>query len=92
MTEDVARPAARHQSAERYLTDCKSTLHKHEEGAKSAQAALETAREKQNEADQLQAAKESAETARHRAVMCEKELSELRRNVRMFKRLMQMRA
>ena len=78
VTEDVARLAARHQSAERYLADCKSTLHKHEEGAKSAQEALETAREKQNEADQsVQAAKESTETAGHRAVMCEKELSEL---------------
>ena len=46
-TEDVARLAARHQSAQRFLADCRKTLDRNEADAVRARAMVETAREAQ---------------------------------------------
>ena len=42
-TEDVARLAARHQSAHRLLSDCQTNLEKNEKGAETARASLNDA-------------------------------------------------
>ncbi|SNS17744.1 chromosome segregation protein SMC [Antarctobacter heliothermus] len=46
-TEDVARLAARHQSAQRFLADCRKTLDRNEADAVRARAMVDTARESQ---------------------------------------------
>jgi chromosome segregation protein len=73
-TEDVARLAARHQSAQRFLADCRRTLERSETEAQKARGAVAAARETlaagaeaaaQAEAAQAEAA-EAAESAEAR--------------------------
>ncbi len=59
-TEDVARLAARHQSAQRYLADCRKTVDRNEGDAARAREAVEAAREARERSF------ETAETARAR--------------------------
>ncbi|WP_136441925.1 chromosome segregation protein SMC [Pacificoceanicola onchidii] len=59
-TEDVARLAARHQSAQRYLSDCRKTLERSETEAKRAQDAVAQANAT------LEQSAEAAEEARER--------------------------
>ncbi|MFW2588635.1 chromosome segregation protein SMC [Sagittula sp. SSi028] len=58
MTEDVARLAARHQSAQRYLSDCQRTVARAEAEAEKARATVAEAR------DRLATARDAAEDAR----------------------------
>ncbi|NVK60452.1 MAG: chromosome segregation protein SMC [Rhodobacteraceae bacterium] len=60
-TEDVARLAARHQSAHRFLADARKTLERHEGAAGGAREALSSARET------LEEASETVSEARARA-------------------------
>ncbi|KHQ53124.1 chromosome segregation protein SMC [Mameliella alba] len=46
-TEDVARLSARHQSAQRYLADCRKTVERNESEAARARATVDTAKEAQ---------------------------------------------
>ncbi len=48
-TEDVARLAARHQSAQRYLADCRKTVERNEAEAAKARASVEAARAAQEQ-------------------------------------------
>ena len=51
-TEDVARLAARHQSAHRFMSDCQTNLEKNEKGAQSARTSLGEAKEVRTTAQQ----------------------------------------
>ena len=59
-TEDVARLSARHQSAQRFLADCRKTLERNEADAQRARGTVETARATQEQS------RESAELAQDR--------------------------
>jgi chromosome segregation protein len=77
VTEDVARLAARHQSAQRLVEDCRRALERAEgEGAKS-RAAQEAAREALTASEaSYEAAVEAEEEAREAAEMAEDALAE----------------
>ncbi|EBA06302.1 chromosome segregation protein SMC [Sagittula stellata] len=60
MTEDVARLAARHQSAQRYLADCQRTVARGDAEAEKAHASVAEAKAR------LTTAREAAENARGR--------------------------
>ena len=70
-TEDVARLAARHQSAHRFLADARKTLDRHERAADGAREALSSARETLEEAtetvSEARARAEEAEAMAERA-------------------------
>lgn len=59
-TEDVARLSARHQSAQRYLADCRKTVERNESEAARARATVDTAKEAQAQS------REAAEAAQAR--------------------------
>ncbi|SHL47534.1 condensin subunit Smc [Roseovarius pacificus] len=63
LTEDVARLAARHQSAQRFLEDSRKTLHKSEAEAERARSAAQSARDALARAGQDYEAAQTAETA-----------------------------
>ncbi|MBS8271609.1 chromosome segregation protein SMC, partial [Halomonas litopenaei] len=63
LTEDVARLAARHQSAQRLLDDNRTTLRKHEDEAARAKAAMKEAETALAKAEADFAAAGEAETA-----------------------------
>ena len=66
-TEDVARLAARHQSAHRFMSDCQTNLEKNEKGAQSARTSLGEAKEvrttAQRHLDEAQRIEENTVTA-----------------------------
>ncbi len=77
LTEDVARLAARHQSAQRLLTDTQRQFEKSEEAAETARAAVEesqTALERSE--SEFELAQEAEEEAIERASMAEEALAE----------------
>jgi len=77
MTEDVARLAARHQSAQRLLEDSKKTLDKNEREAEAARASVATAEGAVEKADHdFAAAEVSATTATATAAHAETTLAE----------------
>ena len=74
-TEDVARLAARHQSAHRLLADCQKTLARHQSDKDRSEAALVQVRAAQAEAcDALRRAAEAREAAGQAAQQAEAEL------------------
>ena len=75
-TEDVARLAARHQSAQRLFDDMKKTVEKSEASAASARESAEDAEEKLTHIAQLlEQAKTRSETAVQAAAQAEHELA-----------------
>ena len=66
-TEDVARLAARHQSAQRLLDDSRKTLERSESEAERARAALAQSHDALESAKRDQAAAQNAETAANEA-------------------------
>ena len=77
LTEDVARLAARHQSAHRYLADTRKTLEKSEAEARRAREAVATAKATVAEAGEaMQAAERDAAAAQTMADRAEKVLAD----------------
>ena len=77
LTEDVARLAARHQSAGRLLDDARRTVERSEADAKRAEVAAEAAQSAEREAGQAEvAAREQLETATGAATSAEAALQE----------------
>ena len=72
LTEDVARLAARHQSAERFVTDCRNALARAETAAENARASVAQAEAAGTEAaDRVSEAQEMQEDAADRAASAE---------------------
>ncbi|MEL6410369.1 MAG: chromosome segregation protein SMC [Pseudomonadota bacterium] len=77
LTEDVARLAARHQSATRLVEDSKTTLAKHQGEAETSRAAVTTAQQAVEQATQdFAAAKEQDTAAVRKAQMAETALAD----------------
>jgi chromosome segregation protein len=71
-TEDVARLAARHQSAQRFLSDARRMLERHEGEAGRAREAVAAAKETLEEStDRVSEARARAEEAQEMAERCE---------------------
>jgi chromosome segregation protein len=77
MTEDVARLAARHQSAHRFLSDSQTTLGKNEAGAESARSSVKEATDLlENAKVQMELATKAEAQSRDAAAETEKVLSD----------------